>query len=85
MDRIIESLEPDIVSSIQKLFMEGERIRNKFDNELKRELKTTIVGIEDGYFAGKCDYERNLPKRVNRSRMSRLFTVEICPVDLTES
>jgi hypothetical protein len=39
-----------------------ERIRIKFDNELKRELKTTIVGIEDGYFAGKCDYERNLPE-----------------------
>jgi hypothetical protein len=45
LDRIIESLEPDIVSSIQKLFMEGERTRNKVDNELNRELKTTIVGI----------------------------------------
>jgi len=40
----------------------GRRIRNKFDNELKTELKTTIVGVEDGYFAGKCEYEQNLPK-----------------------
>jgi hypothetical protein len=63
--------------------MEGEN-KNKFDNELKRELKTTIVGIEDGCFAGKCDYEQNLPERFNRSRLSRLFTVKICPVDLIE-
>jgi hypothetical protein len=51
LNGIIEPLEPHIVSSIQKLFTEGERIRNKFDNELKRGLKTTIVEIEDGYFA----------------------------------
>ncbi len=41
LNRMIESLEPHIVSSIQKRFTEGERLRNKFDNE-HRGLKKTI-------------------------------------------